>query len=913
MKVMELRCNGLDNPLGLRGGNINFRWKLESDEQDTYQTSYQIFVENGQGQPVWDSGVVRIKEQSGSADEESGFQSGQIYSWTVMVQDNHGNEAFGEPAYFSLGLTKDEWKAKWIGCREEDLDDPVKMPTGKEMAELFLDMASGKGEEFEPDRTLNRCRMFRKNIILSREKRIKTAFLSITAHGLYDVKVDGKAVTDTRLNPGFTAYDKYLEFQTYDVADLLKGTDHVMTIVLADGWYRGKFGILGFGNNYGTELGVLAQLDIVYEDESRECIVTDETFRYSDTPVLYADLMIGEKQDRRIRLEDCFRTGFDDSGWAGAKEKSYGYDNLYGISAEPVQCTQLLEPKEIMISPKGETIVDFGQVLAGVVRLRADGCAGETIKLEHSEVLDKEGNFIHSVSGYNRDQTDYFILSGNGNEELEPMFTFHGFRYVKISGYPGELKPESVRAVVLGSALEQAGTFACSDERLNQLQSNIWWSQRGNMLSIPTDCPQRERAGWTGDILVYGKTAVYNQNAEQFLRKWLTNMECEQFDNGLIPVVVPYPLGYYAMQKEAFGVDTSAGWGDAAVAVPWVLYQEYGDKKILEDCFAMSKKWMDFVEKEASGSMPDFEEEISGERKERQKYLWNTGFHFGDWCYPSCKNEKGETDMFRSAYTTKEHVATAMYAYSTDIMSSICQALGKTELSHYYRMLNGKIRQAFSDEYVEEDGSIGNAVQGVYVLALAMNMAEGTKRQKMAQRLADMIRDNGYRLDTGFLSVPFLMDVLVECGYKETAKKILYQDACPSWLYEIKNGATTIWETWNAILEDGTPTHNSYNHYAFGCIGDWMYRELLGIQRVAPGYRSIRICPDFSYGLTGAKGTHKTAYGTIGCEWTLKDGKGELSVSIPAGTQAEICLPGKSVSVGSGTYRFGFDAALTAG
>lgn len=908
MKVTELRCNGLYNPIGLkRGGKLRFSWKITSPEQDTYQESYHIKVwEKGSGSIIWDTDAVKTEHQLAVMDME--LQSNTEYQWSVEVSDNHGCRAVGGPACFMPGLAQEEWTAKWIGLQKKDLDSSVKMATKKEMAEAFLNMVSGTEDGFKPDRTLNPCYIFRKIVKTEPAKDIKKAFLAVTAHGLYDIKINGKAVTESRLNPGFTSYEKYLEYQTYDVAGYLTEEENIMTITLADGWYRGKFGILGYGNNYGTETAVLAQLDIFYEDESRECVVTDESYRYTESAVRYSDIMIGEKQDLRLDAEVWNEAGYDDSSWTLAEVKPYGYENLNGICAEPVRYTKEQKPKEIMVSPKGELIVDFGQVLVGVVRLWAEGTSGTEIKLEHTEVLDRDGNFINNVSGYNRDQTDYFVLSGKRKEKLEPLFTFHGFRYVRISGYPGKLNAESVCAKVLGSDLAAAGTFSCSDERLNQLQSNISWSQRGNMVSIPTDCPQRERAGWTGDILVYGNTAVYNQNTEQFLRKWLANMRCEQFDNGLIPVVIPYPFGYSAMQEEAFGTDTSAGWGDAAVIVPWILYQEYADPEILRENFEMAKGWMDFVEKNAAGGIPEFSEELSEERRERQKYLWNTGFHFGDWCYPSCKNEKGETDMFRSAYTTKEHVATAMYANSANVMASICEVLGKQDLSEYYRDLNRKIRKAFSDEYVNEDGSIEHAVQGIYVLALAMNLADEEKKQAMAHHLADMIRDNGCRLDTGFLSVPYLMDVLADHRYQDLAKVLLYQEDCPSWLYAVKKGATTIWETWNAILEDGTPTSNSYNHYAFGCIGSWMYRTLCGIQPLEPGYRKVRISPDFSYGLTSAEGSHDTIYGWIRCEWELSKSQGRLKAVIPVGIQAEICLPGVHCFVGSGTYSFTFQS-----
>lgn len=906
LKIKKIRCCGLKNPVGLEERRVTFSWKLLSDHQAVYQNSYRIRVYNDDCDTlVWDSGCVESEQQKAVYCGEP-LKSSVTYWYTIQITDNYGESVESRKACFVLGILPEEWKARWIGCQSSDLDTTVKMPDKKEMAREFIAMTAGEETDFKPDRRLDPCYVYQKRFTL--KKQPDNSWLSITAHGLYDVHLNGIPVTDTRLNPGFTAYDKYLEYQTYEVTPFLHKGENTISIVLADGWYKGKYGILGGGNNYGTELSVLAQLEACYADSESEWILTDDTFSYRKSCYIYADLMIGEKQDGRIHMDTIYSEPMDSLLWKKAEIKNYDYVTLRGICCEPVRCTRLLPVADIFTSPRGELIADMGQNMVGVVRLQVEGSSGTEIKLEHSEVLDKDGNFINNIIGINRDQTDYYILSGEGTEIFEPRFTFHGFRYVKISGYPGTLTADKIQGVVIGSDLEESGNFFCSDARLSRLQQNIQWSQRGNMLSIPTDCPQRERAGWTGDILVYGRTAVYNQNVKNFLGKWLKNTELEQFDNGLIPIIVPYPLGYSSMQLEVFGSETSAGWGDAAVAVPWILYQAYGDIDILKKNFGMMKKWMDFVERDASEHVPDTDKQRSVKQQERQKYLWNTGFHFGDWCYPSCQNEKGETDMFQSAMRTKEYVATTMYAYSTQIMAKVCEVLGEDTLAGHYRWLNQNIRQAFADEYLNPDGSITNATQGIYVLAIAMHMGSQTQQKKMTEHLAKMIRENGYCLDTGFMSIPHLMDVLVENGHTDLAKKLLYQENCPSWLYEIKNGATTIWETWNAILEDGTRTTYSYNHYAFGCIGDWMYRRLLGIQPKEAGYRRIRIAPEFQYGLTSAEGSYESSYGTISCQWEICQGKGVLRISIPVGTEAEIILPGICEKRGSGEYEFSFSS-----
>ncbi len=906
LQLKDIKCCGLNNPLGLDKGKVNFSWKLVSDKNDTIQNSFRILVKDvREGILVWDSNVQLTKEQNNIIYQGAHLYSNRYYGYKVIVTDNYGESTESEDHFFTMGLNEHEWKASWIGCREEDLDPEAKMASRQDMIDDFKRMISGQPLSPNSKRKLEPCRIYRKEFEV--KDAVKESFLSITAHGLYEARINGKKVTDTCLNPGFTAYDDYLEYQTYDVSSLLQEGKNVLTVVLADGWYRGTFGILGYGNNYGLELALLAQLEITGEDGNKEWIVTDNSFVYGDTNVVYSDIMIGEKQDNRISLEPLYQPGADTEGMKQAQVKEIGYANLRGILCEPVRCTQIIENPEILTSPSGERIVDLGQNIVGGIRLTVSGAKGTEIKMEFSEVLDKEGNYINNISGFNRDQTDYFVLRGEGKEVFEPKFTFHGFRYVKISGYPGDLTPENVQGIVIGTDLEMTGSFRTSNEKLNQLQSNIQWSQRGNMLSIPTDCPQREKAGWTGDILVYGKTATFNQNVKQFLKKWLRNMEKEQFEDGLIPVIIPYPLGYNAMQKDAFGTDTSAGWGDAAVVVPWTLYETYKDISILQESFEMMKKWMDYVEEDVSTHMPEYKEELSPERLERQKYLWNTNFHFGDWLYPSCKNENGETDMWRSAHTTKELVATALYAQSTRIMSQVCVLLENEELAEHYSKLNEKIRQAFADEYVKEDGHIEGAVQGVYVLAIAQKMVSPELLQKMTGHLVKMIHENHDCLDTGFMSIKYLIPVLEKNGYADVAKTLLYQEKCPSWLYEVKMGATTMWETWNCIKEDGERTHESYNHYAFGCIGEWMYETLAGIVIEEPGYETFRIAPSFDYDLESVSASYECIYGTIRSEWKLEGTKGTLIAEIPAGTHARIVLPGIHTTVGSGVYTYHFE------
>lgn len=911
LKIYDTVTSGLNRPTGLDPlQSVDFSWKIDSDRENVVQTGCHVTVyEKGQAGKVllWDSGEINTDAQYIYLPGEISLKSNTVYFWEVKVRDNTGESAVSEPVSFSVGIRPGEWKAKWIGLADDDLDPDVTMATKEEMVQAFLGMVQGTSDPAAVKRKLDPCYIYRREFEAGGD--LDKCWLSVTAHGLYDIRINGKEITDTRLNPGFTAYDKYLEFQTYEVSGFLKEGANVITVILADGWYRGTFGILGYGNNYGTETGLLLQAELVYQNGRKEYVLSDEEFRYGKTGIVYSDIMIGEKQDGRVDLEPLYQAGADVSGLKNAKGKDFSMGELHGIVCEPVRVVRTLPAQKIITTPSGETVIDFGQVIAGVIRVRLEGNSGDEVKFEFSEVLNRDGNYINNISGVNRDQTDYYILKGEGEEYFEPRYTFHGFRYVKVTGYAGGLETADAKALVYGTDLEDTGMLTTSDDRLNQLISNLQWSQRCNMLSIPTDCPQRERAGWTGDIYIFVKTAAFNQNVRRFLTKYLRNMRKEQFEDGLIPVIIPYPLGYNAMQKDAFGTDTSAAWGDAAVKLPWVLYQVYRDPVILKEHFPMMKDWTDYVERAAAEGIPEsLQDETDPVRLERQKYLWNTGFSFGDWLYPSCKNEKGEADMFRSAFTTKEHVATAVYAHTAEMMEQVCHVLGKTELEAHYHELTGKIRSAFCEEYVQEDGTIPGAVQGIYVLAIAMKMADGERLKKLAEKLCGLIHENHDCLDTGFVSIEYLLDVLMETGHEDVARTILYQDACPSWLYEVKMGATTMWETWNCIREDGTPTRESYNHYAFGCVGDWMRRTLAGLKNQEEGFKHITVEPDFDFGLSSVSASYDSIYGKIDIHWELRDEQGALDLHVPAGASAEVILPGIRKEVGSGDYHFSFIA-----
>ncbi|MCB0608658.1 MAG: family 78 glycoside hydrolase catalytic domain, partial [Lewinella sp.] len=758
------------------------------------------------------------------------------YYWQVRVWDNLGNtSAWSAPAYWQTGLMGPAgWKATWIG--------------------------PGYQED-----TINQASpYFRK--AFSVRKKISRATAYVTAHGMYEARINGKKVGDACLTPGWTSYNNRLQYQAYDVTPMLVQGANAVGALLGNGWYRGYIGFSGQRNFYGKDIALLLQLDIQYADGSAESIVSDGTWKSSTGAVQLSEIYNGETIDARKEKTGWDAAGYDDSGWSGVKTAGKDVSALVATENEPVRKHETFKPVAVTVTPEGDHVIDFGQNLVGWVQLRITGKAGDKLSIYHAEVLDKDGNF-YTENLRAAKQQDNYILKGGGEEFFEPHFTFQGFRYIKVEGFPGELKPEHFTAVALYSDMEPTGSFRSNHALLNQLQHNIQWGQRGNFLDVPTDCPQRdERLGWTGDAQAFSRTATFNMQVHNFFAKWLKDVAADQLDNGAVPFVIPNVLGQ--------GAVASAGWADAATIIPWNMYLAYGDKKILENQFDSMKKWVDFM---SANSTDD---------------LWNKGFHFGDWLFyrPFDDNDG------RSAVTDKYLIAQCFYAHSTQLLVNAARVLGKKAEETRYGALLKRIKDAFLKEYVTPNGRLLSSTQTAYVLALNFDMLPENLRAETAQRLVDNIKAYNNHLTTGFLGTPYLCHVLTRFGHADVAYALLMQDTYPSWLYPVKMGATTIWERWDGIKPDGTfqtPGMNSYNHYAYGAIGDWMYRAIAGIDTYedGPGYKHIRIEPHIGGGLTQAAAELKTYYGAVGSAWRLEGGKTLLDVNIPANTTARILLP----------------------
>ncbi|PFO06427.1 alpha-L-rhamnosidase [Bacillus sp. AFS076308] len=775
-------------------------------------------------------------------------------------------------------LHEDEWVANWIEPQQENVVEEPELT----LEDMFINKK--KGELPSPEGRLHPPKLVRKSFHID-QKKIAKARLYITAHGLYHAKINGQKITDAEFTPDYTSYSNYLQYQTYDVLPYLCDGENVLGVILADGWYAGRISIPGGSAQFGNRLGLLGQIEITYTDQTKQIIATDDSFLSSNSHYLYSDIFIGEKQDKNLEKSGWDRPGYNclEDEWTPVAVADYRLDNLRAQYGEFVKPAEILSPVDIWKDQSQAYIIDFGQVIAGRIRFHVHGSKGQELKFEHSEVLDANGEFFNNIVGRNKEQTDYYVTSGENEEVFEPTFTFHGFRYVRLSGFHSELHREDISAIVLYSNMKVTGLFTTSDSEINQLWKNIQWSQKGNMLSVPTDCPQRERAGWTGDLQVFAPTAAFNMDVQAFLTRWLWNLQQEQTEDGEILNFSPAPKDIWN-DKKFTGTISSAGWGDAILIVPWVLYQRYGDKRILEQCFPAMEKWLDFVQKSAAENKENVEEDYVC-------YLWDTKFHFGDWMIPSFMLGKEPQGPIASAFATKDSIATAYYAYSAGLLAEIAKILGKPEQSDYYHTLHNKVKEAFRLAYVTYSGMMTSDYQGVYTIALAFNLLSEVRKKKAVERLVELIEKNDYKIDTGFLSVPYIMDVLCENGYEEIAYKLLFQTACPSWLYEVKNGATTIWESWEAIKPDGTVGAFSFNHYAFGCVGDWLVRHIGGLTPIEPGYSQFKVEPHYNDRLKYANTQFESIYGDIKVKWEIKEEKKMfLQVMVPANTIAVISL-----------------------
>jgi alpha-L-rhamnosidase len=846
LSVTHLRCEYKVDPLGIDALPPRLSWQIVSPVRGTRQSAYQIQVAEdaealaaGAGL-LWDSGRVASDASIHVPYQGPALASGQRCYWRVRAWDASGQpSAWSEPASWEMGLLQPaDWQAAWI---QPDLQEDT--------------------SDSAP------CPMLRTTFHL--EGAVRSARAYITSLGLYQAELNGQPVGDQVLAPGWTSYDTRVQYQVYDVRDLLASGENAIGVTLGDGWYRGYIGFRGQRNAYGSQLALLLQLAIVYEDGRVQWVCSDEGWRCATGPILRSDIYNGESYDARLEKVGWSEPGYDDSDWSGVTIAGHSQEILVAPAGPPMRRIEKIKPVEVLHTPAGETVFDLGQNMVGWVRLRVQDEAGTTVTLRHAEVLDQEGN-LYTANLRSAQQTDTYTLKGGGVEVYEPHFTFHGFRYVAVDGYPGEPALDALTGIVVHSDMTPTGQFGCDNPSINQLQHNVAWGQKGNFVDVPTDCPQRdERLGWTGDAQVFIRTACFNAEVAGFFTKWLRDVAADQHDDGAVPFVVPDVLG-----RARGGAAGSAAWGDAAVICPWTIYLCYGDTCILEEQYDSMRAWVDYIAEKAGDG-----------------YLWNTGFHFGDWLSYNSPDPAGS-----SAITDKDVVATAFFGYSTSLLQQAAQVLGKDEDARRYADLLANVKRAFGQEFVTPNGRVANNTQTAYALALMFDLLPLEQRPEAARRLAADVRRRGNHLSTGFAGTPYLCHVLSQNGYLDVAYDLLNQDTYPSWLYPVGQGATTIWERWDGIKPDGSfqdPGMNSFNHYAYGAIGEWLYRVVAGLEvdADAPGYKHVLVEPQPGGGLTRAHATLNTMYGQVASEWQIVEDRFQLRVVVPANTRATVRLP----------------------
>ncbi|WP_163712554.1 alpha-L-rhamnosidase [Mangrovibacterium lignilyticum] len=856
LKLFNLRTEYKNNPVGVGTAEPRFSWELEDQLRGSLQQTCQIRCALSEADLVagnnllWDSSKLESSQSNQMVYAGHELSSGMRVFWQVQVETNHGEKTdWSEVAWFETGLlAQSDWEAQWI---EPDLDEDTSTSTPSPYLR----------KEFPT------------------KKLVRKATAYVTCHGLYELRFNGKVVSDHLFTPGWTSYRHRLQYQAYDVTDLLCEGENAIGAILGDGWYRGFLVWQGNKNLYGDKLGLLFQLQLEYIDGSTELIGSDDSWKANTGPILKSDIYNGETYDARLELDRWDRAGFDDQSWKPVSVRDYGYQSLVSSDGVPVRITERLKPIEKMITPNGDMVFDFGQNLVGWVQFKLQGNKGDKITLNHAEVLDQNGNFYTANLRAAKAQDEY-IFKGEGTEEYAPRFTFHGFRYLKISDYPGEVNAEDLEACAIHSDMAPTGDFECSDELINRLQKNIQWGLRGNFLDVPTDCPQRdERLGWTGDAQVFAPTACFNNDAASFYTKWMQDFPIDQKPNGSVPWVVPNVVedGGGTGWSDGFG---STAWADAAVIIPWTVYRVYGDTRILEQQYSSMKSWVEYMIAESGDG-----------------FIFNTGFHFGDWLsfaeYYSY-NYNAPDYGYAGAHTDKELIATAYFYYTTGLMQQTASLVGNSEDAARYADILPKIKAAFNREFVTQTGRLTSGTQTAYIMALCFGLLPDKLVTTVAKRLADDVNYFGH-LTTGFVGTPLLCKALSDHGYPDVAYKLLFNKRYPSWLYPVTKGATTIWERWDCIKPDGsfqTEGMNSFNHYAYGAVGDWLYQTVAGLQAdpKTPGYKKIVVKPTPTEQLQFAKAKFQSMYGWIRSEWERSESCFTQTVEFPANTSARVYL-----------------------
>ena len=832
--IDEIRIEHTLSPVVTDNPQPRFSFSLTNDRRESSLRSAHIFVGD------WRMEVIN---QCCTVYNGPALEPLTSYPVRVVATDDAGETAEAETS-FQTGRLDLPWQAFWISDPSFHVESPNSPAP----------MAFRR--RFQAEKELAQLRFF------------------TSCMGIFDLYWDGKRLNEDYFAPGFTNYESDLQYTVTTLRNIPAGT-HELTVIVAAGWAVGRTTHVDDTNKSKSKLSadrqaLLCELRLDYADGQREVIGTDESWEVTeDTPWRFADFFDGEVYDARIDL--------DKASWHNAAaEKLRVKPKLSARCGLPVTAHEVLAPIAWLEAPSGERIADFGQNIAGVLSFRVKGKAGQEIVFRHAEVLEHGELYVQNLRSAKQELR---YICREGEQAYSPRFTYMGFRYVGIRGIQKE--DIALQAIAVYSDLEAVGSFRCSNDDLNQLQSNLSWSGRGNFVDIPTDCPQRdERQGWTGDIALFSPTACFNYDMSRFLEKWLRDLASEQTATGAIPFVVP-------SRKGVTPTMTTSCWGDSCILVPWAVYRANGDKTLLSRQYPSMKKYLADVQRWAALSLP-----LHG-----SPYILRFPFQFGDWCAPY----GALSDWLKKG----PWIGTTYFYHSSVIMSRIAAILGREKDAHHYKKLSEQIRTAFRKAFTDGSGRLKEEFQAGYVLALAFGLAEGEERRVMAERLWALIKENGIHLNTGFTATPFILFALADNGFADEAYELLLQDTRPSWLYAVRQGATTIWERWDSLREDGSIEESSLNHYAYGAVGDFFYRRICGLEAIEPGYRRFAVKPVPGGGLTWAECEHKCPFGLIKTCWETGNSAFRLAITVPIGTICELTLPnGEQHSLGSGEYSF---------
>lgn len=836
----ELSLSGVDNfPV--------IGWEIASDQQSVKQICYQLQVSYDKYFDVilFDSGLINSDASANVNINDILLHPSTRYFVRVRINDNHGEESpWSAVAEFITGMMDTPWSGDFISA------------------------------ENSADKDNSKVTLVRKPFSLNKGSAVASAYLHVSALGLYQFYLNGQKVGDDVLTPGWTSYHHHLLYQTYDLSEQLQRDDNVIGAELAAGWFKGDMGFTRDRNYYGEQTALICQLVIHYQDGTQQIVVTDDSWHGEDSPILFSEIYDGEICDASLEREGWNNTGYDASYWRPVSLIRYDKKVLTAQSACKVKKISALEPVAIITTAQGDTVIDFGQNLSGWVEFKVSGKLGDKVILRHFETLDAEGNVYLDNLRSAKQRVEY-VLKGDAEEVYHPQFTYQGFRYVKVESYPGKILPENFKALVLHSDMAHTGHFNCSNEDLNQLHHNILWGLKGNFVDVPTDCPQRdERLGWTGDAQIFCRTASYLMHTRNFFAKWLRDLRHDQTPEGGVPHVVPDILtGHCAndINLAEGGTHSAAAWADAAVINPWTMYLMYGDTRILENQYQSMKGWVDFM------------------LTHSENLIWRYKLQFGDWVALDAK----EGSYFGA--TPTDLVCTAYFAHSTELFSRAAKALNRTEDFERYSALHQQIVQRFQDEFFTPSGRLAARTQTAHILALYFNLVPEPFRERTVNTLVELLREHDGHLVTGFVGTPYFCHALSQNGREKEAWELLLKEDFPSWLYQVKAGATTIWEHWDGLKPDGTmwsADMNSFNHYAYGAVGEWLYRSVAGIEADVdePGFKHVIIEPTIGGGLSFVDATYQSIYGEIAVGWKVLDERVTLNVTVPHNTHATIKL-----------------------